>query len=106
MSPNLEWHGDEIIEELKREAEQVTGRVSLQDLFTVDFMREHTKHGTLDDMVTASKLLNEDCSTEDLAAALESQEWNQFVAENSDFSSWQEMITAAGESRLEGLLEE
>jgi hypothetical protein len=105
MKSDFEWHGDEVIEQLKKLAEKFTGDVNLQDLFTLGFMREHTKYASLDEMITESKLLKDDCAAQELAGVLESQEWNQFVSKNSDFRSWEEMIAAAGESHLKTLLE-
>jgi hypothetical protein len=63
-------------------------------------MQAHTKFGTLGEMVTASQLVKEDATSEELAAALQVVGWNQFVSSNSTFGSWGEMMGAAATERL------
>jgi len=101
MNVKFEWHGDEVL----RRIENATGQVSLPDLFPASFMQAHTKFGTLDAMVTASQLVKDDATSEEPAAALQGEVWSQFVASNSTFSSWGEMMSAAATERLKKAFE-
>jgi len=100
MSVKFEWHGDKVLREITNKLEKATGRVSLPDLMPAAFMKRHTRFESLNAMLTASALVKEGTTTNELAPILQSPEWNQFVAANSPFGSWQAMIKAAGVERV------
>src|SRR5947209_17137877 len=104
MPVKFEWHGDELIRRMQDALSQATGQVSLPELMPSAFMQKHTKFSSLEDMLSASKLAKEEATAEELGPILQSPEWNQFVAANSSFASWQDMIKAAGVERVKKAL--
>jgi hypothetical protein len=60
------------------------------ELFTDAFMRANTKFQTMDEML-------ESASIEDVKD-LQSERFSQFVADNTRFSSWEQMYTVASET--------
>jgi hypothetical protein len=97
----LRWNGDEI---MRRIEEVAGGRVSLLELLTPAFVQQHTKFMSIDEMFAKSELTRESNTDEDVTVILRSEEWNKFVIENSEFSSWDEMIQVAGAERRKSSL--
>lgn len=78
-------------------AEELDGEneVSVDDLFTEQFMREHTEVTSFEEFVERSQWEVE--SEEDFEAIPE-DEFDTYVSNNSDFDSWEDMYgTAATE---------
>ena len=65
--------------------------LGVQDLFTVDFMREHTQWHNFDGM---TDMCADDVTDADYGV-VPSQRWDDFVAANTAWYSWQEMRDAA-----------
>ncbi len=96
----LEWNGDKLLQRMQTAMDQATGDVKLTDLMHSAFMLKHTRFDSLNAMLTASQLTSDSTRAEELAVILKGQAWNQFVAANSDFASWQEMMSAAARERV------
>lgn len=81
---------------LQKRAEKLDGehQVKLEDLFPPEFMRAHTQHPTMEAMFEASAFNPQ--SQEDLEA-IPQAELDTFVAETTDFNSWDEMMGRAAE---------
>jgi hypothetical protein len=101
----LQWNGDDLMRQVKAAADRISGRVSLPDLMNPDFMRRHTKYSSLDEMVADCELGRENLSRGEPRAILESQEWDQFVRDNSAFASWPQMMEAAISAHVDRALE-
>ncbi len=88
------------IEELKRRAQELTTprSVSLNEFLPPEFMKAHTKFDSIDAMFKASgttmdprDLFNEDKIADD---------WNAFVAANSNFKDWVDMLSHGNAERV------
>lgn len=68
-------------------------RVKLDQLLPTEFMQRHTKFGSIDAMFKASGMqMNPlDVFSEEKIAP----DWDAFVAENSSFSNWRDMLAHA-----------
>lgn len=82
------------LEKLKRNMEALQGnhQVQLGDLFTPEFIQSHSKCNDLDDLFKAAGYNIQ--SIEDIEA-IDDEEWDAFIKENTDFDSWQEMRSHA-----------
>lgn len=84
------------LEDLARRAEKLEGEqeVALTELLAAKFLQRHTAFSSLEAMLEASGWEVE--SQEDFEA-IPDDEWDRFVAANSDFPDWQAMLSSAGE---------
>lgn len=73
-------------------------KVSLFELFDSDYMDLHANSLTIDEFLSRGNAIVE--SEEDLES-LSSDEFNLYVSDNTDFSSWDEMLEDATNSYLE-----
>jgi hypothetical protein len=78
---------EDLIEELSTEPK--VGKSTLAKLLTPEFMADNTDFPTFGSMMNTAKIKSE--------AQLESPEWDEFVALNSEFDSWEDMLSAAKE---------
>ena len=88
---------DNFEKELKRiqkEAEKLEGNhaVSLVELFTDEFMRQHTPYASLEELFTEGHF--EVNSKEDIEA-IPDKEMDDHVAQTTEFDSWEDMQSAA-----------
>lgn len=87
---------DEFVNELNNLANNIDNSegstVSIYDLFNADFMTLHANSIDIDKFFMLANIDNEDC---DDLGALSSDEFDKFVAEHTDFSSWNEMYNEA-----------
>lgn len=96
MSVKFTSNFDRFQRDLERKLQSVTGKVSLDALCPPAFMAKYTQFATIDEMFEASG-----CTVEDVAEPA-SAAWNQFVAEHSQFDSWEALVAKAGQERIEG----
>jgi hypothetical protein len=82
---------DKWLEDFERKAESISGNVHFDKLFPVRFMKKYTKHDTWQSFFGACGL-----TTQDDLESKDIDELNHFVAENTQFASWEEMKTQAG----------
>ena len=66
--------------------------VSFSELFTIAFMKEHSKFTTFDELLDASPFRVE--NSEDFAA-IPDDEFDEYVASVTDFDNWGEMRETA-----------
>lgn len=79
---------------LKKKAKRLDGKgVPLNELMPSGFIQKHSKFDSLDSLIKASGF---NVQTEADFKAIPAQEWNQFIALNTNFDSWQEMLSEAG----------
>lgn len=91
FEPNPDFE-DELLRSLKS---QLGGTMSIEEMFTPEFMRHHTIFSSFDEMVAASPIAG--TTLEQLAEDLQRPEWDAFVAEHSRFPSWADMLSAAAQ---------
>jgi len=85
---------------LTRNLKKAEGNVPLTELMPPKFIQRHTRFNDLQAMVDAAPGAEEATTTEESAAFIQGEGWSRFVAENSDFDSWQDMIRQAGAERF------
>lgn len=86
---------DELRDKLENVSEEQS--VSLGDLLSPTFLSQHTNFASLDDLVQRSGFKIE--SQEDLDN-LPQDEWDSFIAQNSSFSTFQELLQAAAVEQI------
>ncbi len=81
------------LDELKESAESIQGtRVPLGELLTPGFLAKHTRFLSEDEMFEASGFNVE--TTEDFEK-IPDEEWNNFIEQNTPFTTWSDMLSAA-----------
>ena len=82
------------LRKLQRRAKELDGthRVPATELLTAKFMREHCPFSSFEAMLAASPFTVK--SAEDFKA-IPDAEWDAFVRQNTRFSCWREMLSAA-----------
>ena len=77
------------LERFRKKMEAISGEqsVPLNELMPDTFMRKYTEFETLQIMVDAAEINSPE--------ELQSDGWNRFVAEHTQFANWQEMNQAA-----------
>ena len=87
------------LERIKRNAQRIHGTrsVRLDELFPPDFMREHTKFASVDEMVEKSPFTVN--SAEDFKA-IPDDDWDEYVRKHTQFHSWQEMVNRAATANV------
>jgi len=83
------------LHDLEVRAKQMRGehKIPVNEVLTVEFMRQHTKFGSFDEMIEASGQKVE--SAEDFDA-IPDDVWDDFVRTTTEFKSWEAMLGAAG----------
>lgn len=71
------------------------GDVTLEDLFAEEWMREHTDAASIGAFVAEGDF---GVTDQESFEAVPDEEWDDHVAENSEFGSWREMLNAAIET--------
>lgn len=82
------------LQNLRRRAENLSGPVKFDDLFPPEFMRRYTRLKSIDELLEASGRTIS--GTEDFEA-IPGDEWDRVVTANTQFASWDEMKTRAGQ---------
>lgn len=91
-----------VTDNLTRLWEQLTGTqretlIDFDDLFSPSFMREHTQYESFNEFVSESHW---EIETETDLDAIPLTEFDRYVAETTQFSSWNGMATTAAETDL------
>ena len=102
MAKNIKIEGiNDILKKLQDLQKNVrkledTNKISFTELFNPDFMRKYTDSKTIEDFLTNSGLIPEDPEeiTEEM---FETPEFNEYVKQRTNFNSWSEMLSKAGE---------
>lgn len=91
------------LDKFKRKLEQIAKprNVPIAELLTPDFVRRHSRFASVDELHQAFGPLpagqNDLAAGEaDLAAQIASPEWDAFIARETPFASWGELLQAAG----------
>ena len=86
----------EFFENIKSKVEQISGNVPLLELLNSTFMRIHTRFANFEEMVASPFGIK---TVEDLRNCFGPQ-WDAYVAKQTTFSSWQEMLNRAAAERI------
>lgn len=83
------------LDQLLKNAKEMEGahQVKLTDTLNPEFVSSHSKFSDLEDLFAASGFKID--SPEDFAA-IPDDEWDKFISENTDFTSWEEMQRSGG----------
>ncbi|WP_434717197.1 hypothetical protein P5X00_39745 (plasmid) [Paraburkholderia sp. A2RO-4L] len=85
------------LNDLARRAQALDGKhsVPISDLLTPSFLSRCSRFLALDDLFAASGFL---VNSEEDFAAIPDEQWDAFIRTNTTFSTWEEMLGAAGEA--------
>lgn len=73
--------------------ERLGETMTADEMFIVDFMREHTELSSFDEMIAAGPIAG--TTLDQLSDDLNRPDWDAFVADSSPFASWSEMLSTA-----------
>lgn len=79
----------------------ITETIDVLSLFTPQFMSQYTKFDSLVDFISAS---GQDFTTQESWNNIQSGIIDEFVRQNSNFESWADMYSFAGNEYLKSLL--
>lgn len=93
------------LKKLEKKAEQLGGtrQVPIEELLTPEFMQRFTRFGSVDDMFDQSGFPVE--TEQDIEALVHTAEWDAFVATNTQFPTWEDIIGQAGQEYISRLWE-
>lgn len=91
------------LDQLLKNAKEMEGthEVKLTDTLNPEFVSSHSKFSNLEALFAASGFKTD--SREDFAA-IPDDEWDKFISENTDFSSWEEMQRVGGAAYMKAKL--
>ena len=80
------------LDKFKKKVDSISGNrtVQMQDLITHDFISKHSMFNSLDEFFSLCNI-----HTEQEFKDFPDSEMDKFVSLNTDFSSWQEMLSSA-----------
>lgn len=81
------------LQDLRRRAENLSGNVPMRELLTPDFLRSHSRFNSIEEMFEASGFKVE---TQDDFKNIPDEPWDEFIAKETTFPNWKEMLIAAG----------
>ena len=83
------------LKKMERNAKKLNGthQIPLNELFTSSFMRKHTKFSSIDAFFKASGFK---ADTQEDFEAIPDSELDKFVAKNTKFRTWEDMLGEAG----------
>lgn len=92
------------LDELQRKVEKASGthEVPIEELLTPDFMLRFTNFSSAQEMFDASGL---DFETQEDFDALPVDQLDAFIAANTQFNTWDELVAAAGTEYVQRLFE-
>jgi hypothetical protein len=82
------------LDDLSRRAEEIDGtnEVPINDLFSTLFISRCSKYSSAEEMFEASGYKIE---TQEDFDAIPDKEWDEFIKNNTEYASWEEMLQAA-----------
>ncbi len=97
----LEFSGfDEIeknLNDLERKVNDVSGEVSFEKLFTQEFLSACSEYDDIDAFFNDSGF---DCSSAEAFGRIPQSDMDAYVSSKTSYSSWEEMLQAAGEAYM------
>jgi hypothetical protein len=93
---------EELINNISDTLKQYDGQlIGIDRLFTAEFMSQHTGFADFDAWIAAGGF---QCETQEDFDGLPKDELDSYVAQSTDFNSWQEMLDASGAKWLQNQL--
>lgn len=91
------------LEEMKESAEELDGenKIPFDELFDESFMRSHTEFESFDELIDESPW---EVESEDDFIAIPEDEFDEYVAEHSEFDDWEEMKGVAAQKWMSSRL--
>ncbi|MGT2745322.1 hypothetical protein ACVRW4_08385 [Streptococcus phocae subsp. phocae] len=94
MSINIDFKGlDKLEKELERKAQAVSGNYSLDELFPDSYISSISRFSSLSEMLENSP---EKITDPESFKQADQETLNNFIAKETEFSNWQEMLNDAG----------
>ncbi|WP_291567172.1 MULTISPECIES: hypothetical protein [unclassified Clostridium] len=91
---------DNMVKEVEELGDEI--EVQLEELLVDDFMAKHTNYNSLQDFIDG---FEEVYGISDITdEVIESKQWHEFVTKNTDFESWNDMITIASDEYVGNVL--
>lgn len=79
--------------------------IPIEDLFTLEFMKRHTKSRNFREFLAESGLTNpEEPITKEVFEAIPGKKWDEYISKNTYFSSWNDMLRKAIEEYIKSNL--
>ena len=74
-----------------------SGEIPLDEIITTEFMKKHTKYDNFADFIISSKLVPPDTEiiTNEIFETIPDKEFDDYIADNTPFKSWNEMLETA-----------
>lgn len=94
--------GLEEMQEKLTKLQSIGDRVSFSDMFPPQFISNHSRFGTIEELIDGSGFKVE--SKEDFEA-ISDTDWEEFITQNTDFESWEDMQHTAFNTLVQGVLE-
>lgn len=87
------------LKKLQQNVSEISGThdYSFKELFNDDFISQHSKFKTISELLEPSGL---DFSSQEAFRNINVEELDKYISENTDFSSWEEMKSAATHALL------
>ncbi len=95
---SIDIDGLDKLQEKLEKIENLGGEVPFNELFTPEFMRLYTEYNNIEEFLEDSKWEIE--NQEDFESIPE-DEFDKYVEEKTDFSSWEIMLQTAGKKYIE-----
>jgi len=91
------------LDKLQRRSRELEGENSIpfEELFNPSFLSKCTKFSSVDDMFKKSGFT---VNNQDDFKKIPDDKWDKFIAENSQFNSWQDMLDKASKEWMENKL--
>jgi hypothetical protein len=100
---------DEFERKMKKMGEDMGkcgGQIPLPKLMSPAFIKECTSNAFDDVEKLFAAYPSDPHGDEETKAMLESPEWNQFIASNTTFGTWQDMVNEAAREYMQGQVNE
>jgi len=87
------------LDKVQKNIEDISGKheVSFDKLFNDNFMKEHSKFNSFQELLDNSKFKP---TTKEEFLAIPDDEWDVYIKENTNFESWKEMYQNAGQAYM------
>ena len=88
---------NKFLEKLEQNVSKAGGEMSLEDLFNEKFMKKYTEFNNIQDFFNNSPF---EFETDEEFEQIDEKELDQYVAANTQFPSWEDMMVKAGQEEL------
>lgn len=86
---------DKVLKRIEKASDEASGDYQLSELLTADFLTKYTSYTNIDDFFNASPI-DVSIINDEIKEKFEQEDFSEFVAANSKFTSWDDMLAEAG----------